>query len=175
MALSLGAIVGGKMLSSGRRPAMIIMNIVGIVGSLMSVYPNYFVLIGGRVLYGMSAGVLIAAVPRILEETIPEEKFDLGFGAVTNIAIDVLVIINSVIVMFMPKPINMNSKPPPTQQDIDKNNNDLQTSQLWKLLYLVPVPLLSISLFISICCFRNETVGYLVSKGKKEQAKKAIK
>jgi len=114
MALSLGAIVGGKMLNNGRRTAMILMNIVGIIGSLMSIYPNYFVLIGGRILYGMSAGVLIAAVPRIIEETIPEDKFDLGFGAVTNIAIDVLVMINSVMVMFMPKPINMSSHPPPT-------------------------------------------------------------
>ena len=114
MALSIGAVVGGKMLNSGRRCAMIVMNIVGILGSLMSIYPNYFVLIAGRILYGMSAGVLIAAVPRIIEETIPEDKFDLGFGALTNISIDVLVMINSILVMFMPKPINMKSHPPPT-------------------------------------------------------------
>ena len=49
------------------------------------------------------------------------------------------------------------------------------TSYLWKIVYLIPVPLLSVSLFISICCFRNETVGYLVSKGKKIPAKKALK
>ena len=114
MALAFGAIVGGKMLNNGRRCAMILMNILGIIGSLMSVYPNYFVLIAGRGFYCLSAGVLISAVPRILEETIPSDKLDLGFGASTNIAIDVLIFINTIMVMFMPKPLNMSSKPAPT-------------------------------------------------------------
>jgi MFS family permease len=167
MALAFGAILGGKMLNNGRRSPMILMNIVGIVGSLMSVVPNYYVLVAGRGLYCLSAGVLIAAVPRILEETIPAEKYDLGFGASTNLAIDALIFINTIIVMFMPKPLLMTAKPVPTPEDISNNTTSMNTSHLWKYLFLIPVPLLSISLFISVCCFRNETVGFLVSKGKK--------
>lgn len=32
-----------------------------------------------------------------------------------------------------------------------------------------------IALFISVCCFRNETIGYLVENGKEEECKKALK
>lgn len=59
---------------------MISMNIIGIVGCLMSVYPNFYVLVAGRLLYCTSAGVLIAVVPRIMEETIPQDNFDNGWG-----------------------------------------------------------------------------------------------
>lgn len=37
MALAVGSLVGGKMLNNGRRTAMIVMNIVGILGSFLSV------------------------------------------------------------------------------------------------------------------------------------------
>ena len=111
-ALALGALVGGKMLNNGRRTAMIVMNAVGIVGSILSVYPNYYALIVGRGLYCLSAGVLIAAVPRILEETIPADKYDSGFGASTNLAVDGIVMINSILIMFMPKALP--AKPVPT-------------------------------------------------------------
>lgn len=32
-----------------------------------------------------------------------------------------------------------------------------------------------IALFITVCCFRNETIGYLVENGKEEECKKALK
>jgi len=57
----------------GRRMPMIAMNILGIAGCFLSVYPNYFVLVLGRACYCLAAGVLIALVPRILEETIPSK------------------------------------------------------------------------------------------------------
>jgi len=50
----------------------------------------------------------------------------------------------------------------------------MENNHLWKTLFLVPVPLLAVSLFISICCFRNETVGFLITNGKKAAAKKAL-
>lgn len=37
------------------------------------------------------------------------------------------------------------------------------------------MPFLAISLFISVCCFRNESVGYLVDNAKEDAAKKALK
>ena len=51
----------------------------------------------------------------------------------------------------------------------------MNQDNLWKLIYLIPVPLLCISLTITILFFRNETVGFLISKGKKEDAIKALK
>ena len=102
------------MLNDGRRIAMISMNIIGICGSLMSVIPNYFVLLIGRFLYCFSSGVLISAVPRIIEETIPFDKYDLGFGASTNLAIDFLILIYTIIDIYMPKTLNLSADPIPT-------------------------------------------------------------
>lgn len=151
-------------MNKGRRTAMISMNLIGIIGCVLSVYPNYFVMIAGRALYCLAAGVLITVVPRIIEETIPSENFDHGFGQSTNLGIDFVVFVNSALVIFMPK---LNKA-----QD---NQADLKDSMLWKYLYFFPAPFMCISLFISVCCFRNETVGFLVDNAKEEEAKKALK
>ena len=159
------------------------MNILGIIGCFLSVYDNYFVLLLGRACYCISAGVLIATVPRILEETIPTKYtpeggvetnyYDKGFGASTNLAVDAIIMINSILVMLMPKNLNPDTKH--SQNDITQNYKDMGDNHYWKILYMVPVPFLAASLFISVCCFRHETVGFLVSKGKKAAAKKALK
>ena len=51
----------------------------------------------------MSAGVLIAVAPRMLEETVPHDIYDTGFGASINTAIDALTLINLLILNLMPK------------------------------------------------------------------------
>ena len=114
--LGIGGVVGGKMLNSGRRMPMILMNILGIIGCFLSIYPNFYVLLAGRACYCIAAGVLIVIVPRILEETIPTKYtpeggvetnyYDKGFGASTNLAIDGLIMINTILVMVMPKALN---------------------------------------------------------------------
>lgn len=181
--VAFGSLAGGKAMNYGRRLPMILMNIVGIAGCFLSVYPNYFLLIIGRAMYCFSAGVMIALVPRILEEVIPAKYtgedgveliiYDKGFGASTNLAVDGIVMINSILVMFMPKVLN--PKKTWTAQDIENNYKKMGDNHLWKYLYLIPIPLLSLSLFICICCFRHESVGFLVSKGKKAAAIKALK
>jgi hypothetical protein len=56
----------------------------------------------GKLFFGMGAGVLIAVAPRILEETIPANLIDHGFGAMTNVGVDVMSLTSTIFIMFMP-------------------------------------------------------------------------
>ena len=101
--ISIGASFGASMMLTGRRLPIIIFNVVGMVGCYLSTIDNYFVMCLGKLFFGMGAGVLIAVAPRILEETIPHEYFDNGFGATTNIGVDMMSLTSTIFIMFMPK------------------------------------------------------------------------
>jgi len=50
---------------------MMILNVVGIVGCLLSVVDQYYIMMIGKFLFGLAVGGLITLTPRIIEETIP--------------------------------------------------------------------------------------------------------
>jgi len=101
--ITLGATIAGNMMKNGRRTAFLIFPLVAIIGSIMSVIDNYFVMIVGKILFGVGAGVCITVAPRVLEETIPHEYFDkYGFGAMTNVGVDIMILVNTIMVLFMP-------------------------------------------------------------------------
>jgi hypothetical protein len=58
---------------------------VALVGTALSLVLNFKVMCVGRFLFGLSAGVLLCATPKIIDETIPASLIDKGFGASTNI------------------------------------------------------------------------------------------
>ena len=41
------------------------------VGVSITLIPNFYAIIGGRLLYGLSVGMLAIATPRLMEETMP--------------------------------------------------------------------------------------------------------
>ena len=82
----------------------------------------------------------------------------------TNVGIDVVVLTSTVMVMFLPK---LNKKK--TNKDIFEKNTD------WKMIYLIPLPLFTLALILTLCCMRHESLGYLVHKKKKEKTITALK
>ena len=102
LGVSIGAIAGGKIISNGRRKAVIIFDILAIIGSLMSVITNFYVIVIGRLIFGFSAGVLATACPKIVEETIPANYMDYGYGVSTNIGINVFVMISLLSGLIIP-------------------------------------------------------------------------
>ena len=55
---------------------------VGIVGSIVSVVAlDFTVICIGRVIFGLSAGILLTIVPKIVEDSIPGYLMDKGYGA----------------------------------------------------------------------------------------------
>jgi predicted MFS family arabinose efflux permease len=99
--MALGAVIGGKVLQHGRWNNLVVFNVFGLVASILSVISNFYIICAGRFLFGMSAGVLIAVAPRMLEETVPHDIYDSGFGASINTAIDVVILINLLLSKYM--------------------------------------------------------------------------
>jgi len=51
----------------------------------------------------------------------------------------------------------------------------MKDSKLYKLLYLLPVPMFATSFLLNIMCFRRETLGYYVHKKDKPNSIRAIR
>lgn len=84
--LAVGSLFGGNMIRTGRHRALVLGNFAAIIGSLMSIIANFQVICLGRFIVGLSAGMIMAASPKVIEETIPSHLMCYGYGISTNIA-----------------------------------------------------------------------------------------
>ena len=105
LGISIGAIIGGKIIGYGRRRAVIIFDVLGIVGSLLSIITNLYVITLGRFVYGFAAGVLATACPKIVEETVPGNYMDYGFGTSTGIGVNTFVMISLLSGLLIPSDV----------------------------------------------------------------------
>ena len=65
--------------------------------------------------------------------------------------------------MFMPKKGGKNS------------TQEMKDSKLYKILYLLPIPMFGSSFLLNIMCFRRETMGFYIHKKDKENSIRAIR
>jgi len=86
--IALGSIYGGDFVKQGRRSTLVLFNVVGLVGSALSIVLNFWVICLGRMVLGFSCGVLLCATPKCLDEVLPSYLIDNGFGTSTNIMIN---------------------------------------------------------------------------------------
>lgn len=83
--ISIGSLYGGDFTKLSRRKTVIYFNALTLLGSVLSLILNFKIMCLGRFFFGFSAGVLLCASPKIMDETIPPALIDKGFGASTNI------------------------------------------------------------------------------------------
>lgn len=84
--ISIGSVFGGDFVKGyGSRKTIIYFNIIGLVGSLLSLSLTFKIMVLGRFCFGYVSGVLMCATSKLLEETIPVRLLDKGFGTSTNI------------------------------------------------------------------------------------------
>ena len=151
--IAIGSIIGGVLVGKGRRINIMIFNIVAILGSAMSTISNFWVLLAGRFIFGFSSGVLLCATPKMIEETIPAHLQDYGFATSTNMIINCSIAVSMIMGIGMPS-----------------DEDDLKTTNYWKIMYLFPVPFCLITLFLSAFIFRHDSVNFHVERGQKPQA-----
>lgn len=63
------------------------------IGSFLAMIPNTKVIILGRFIYGFGGGVMCAAGPKIMGETVPDHLIEEGYGVFTNIAINFFIFV----------------------------------------------------------------------------------
>ena len=146
----------------GRKWILVSFNLIGIVGSIMSIFPHYKLIILGRFIYGIGAGGLISIAPRMIQETIPNELFDRGFSATTNTAIDIFILLNTLMLNNLP-------------QYPMETEDELKHSHLWRVIYFIPIPLMLFALILTLCIMKTDTIGYWVQKKNKAKAMEALR
>lgn len=57
----------------------------------------------GRFVFGFSCGVLICTTPKAIDETVPSDLIDKGFGTSTNIIINLSFMMVAVLSLGMPE------------------------------------------------------------------------
>ena len=68
----MSAAASGTLVKYGRRNALILSAIIGIIGTGITIADrSYWAIIVGRLIYGLSVGIIAIAMPRLMEETVP--------------------------------------------------------------------------------------------------------
>jgi MFS family permease len=151
--VAIGSVFGGDFVKHGRRSTIINFNIIGLVGSAMSIVMNFYVICAGRILLGFTCGVLLCATPKSLDEVIPNKLIDKGFGTSTNIMINVSFLICMILANFMP-----DEKPA------------LMQNKFWMVLSTVQVPFQILAIILHSYIFTEETIEFNVKIGNKDEA-----
>ena len=64
--------------------------------------PVFYMMCFGRFIVGFSCGVLICTTPKALDETVPSNLIDKGFGTSTNIILNVSFMLVMILALGMP-------------------------------------------------------------------------
>lgn len=70
---ALGAFLGGALVNKGRRLGILLNNILILVGAVITLYENYWVIMAGRLILGFGAGVFTVVTSIFINETSPTE------------------------------------------------------------------------------------------------------
>ena len=121
--LALGCFFGGLIIPIGRRKTILIFNLLSIVGLSLSLILTFPTIIVGKLMFGITAGILSIACPKILDETIPLEHLG-SYGNASNIFLCVG-IGGALLIGFGL----------PDENDLEALEND----QFWRVVYGFPI------------------------------------
>ena len=122
-------------------------NIFVIFGSGISVIYNLGAIIFGRFIYGFSAGCFSVLVPAYITELTPRELKG-PFGTIHQ----VFVTIGIFVVFLIGLPI-------PQNPDL-KHSNEFAINNYWRIIFLVPILISFLQLFLLLTVFKYETPKY---------------
>lgn len=134
-------------MQNGRRPLVIFSNFMAIAFAGLSLVANTYVIAVARLGFGLASGFIIAASPKILDETIPAHLIDKGFGMSTNLLINFGVMVATVLAIGNP-----------SEDDYDALND----SWYWRFEYGFAVVPAIISLVLSFTVHREDSLLFLI-------------
>ena len=84
----IGSLSSGPIVKHGRRTGAIIGSIISLIGAAMQLWLNFWMLIAGKIVYGISGGILITASALYLSETLPADKVN-SYGFAVNFGVTI--------------------------------------------------------------------------------------
>lgn len=132
--VAVGSLMGGKIITYGKRRAILIFDFLAIVASVMSAFLDWNLMLAGRALYSFCVGVIVTATPKIIDETIPAHLIDKGFGTSTNMIINISIMYCMILGLGNPT-----------------DTKELETTDFWRYFYLSPIPINIIAMLWHFC------------------------
>jgi MFS family permease len=155
LGLAFGSVIGGALIKKGRKRVVITWNIIGIISCGLSMWPNTWVITAGRIIYGLTAGILTVAGSATVNETVPNHLLDKGFSQCTNISICLCILLSMILGIGMPR---------------DNEVDMLKTTHYWQFVYAFPIIFFLLSLYLNIFVHKEDTLNFHVTNGEKEKA-----
>lgn len=134
-------------------------NLVCIGFSVMSTFKNLQIMAIARFGFGLGSGIIVAAAPKLLEETVPAHLIDKGFGCSTNILINVGVMLNSLIA---------NGNPDNTDYSA------LKHSSFWRVIYGFGILPCLISFLMFLFFHKEDALIYLIEHEQEDETDKVL-
>ena len=146
LGIAIGALCAGFLIEKGRRRLIVFGNVVALIGSAMCMVLNYWSICAGRLLLGLASGLIMAAAPRMLEETVPPYLMG-SFGVSTNLALNSAILIDSLFAIMMPS---------------SDETEALRTTGDWRIILAIPFPFTLFSLLWLSCKHTTDSLAFNV-------------
>jgi len=145
-------LIAGKVLGSGRRQAILMFECFILIGTLFTMVQSLFTLCLGRLICGISGGVLSVVMSISMNETVPKEMSG-SFGAMTNLYIVVGLLFSAAMGGVLPTD--------PELYVADEN---------WRIIYGIPAIISMVQIAVFLVHFTEEPLLFSIGKGDDVQA-----
>lgn len=135
-----GSLLGGVLAQHGRRMACLSSAIVTAVCCLWTTYLSIVSIVVGRFIIGMCIGVSIAVVPMLVSEISPK-NISGPLGVINQLMSVTGLLLGQVLGLLVPY----------------ASSPETETTQIWKLIYIIPFFTASLEVFLLIAVFRFDT------------------
>ena len=143
----IGSLLVNIIIALGRRKTLLISQGVALTGALMFQVPNFWVLLIGKIIYGIGTGMAMTGVALYFSETIPASRTG-RYGFAINLGIVVGVTIALSLGFFKPSA----DAPLETQQ------------QALIIFNCLPVALACVVILLWTCAFREEPINFCLKQ-----------
>ena len=153
--LTIGSFLGGSLLGYGRRKALMIAQVIAIVGALICMIGTMATLSIGRLLVGVGAAICNICFGKSIGENMPEYISERA-AMMLNASICVGFFFCFLMGEFLPDP-----------EDIQANKDD----ELWRVIYIMPAIIGLIVILLILLVFRQEPITYCIMNNLEEDGK----
>lgn len=153
-AMMIGSLFGGRLIAFGRHRVLTIAAYIGIIGVGITLILDIKIILTGRILYGISTGLIAVAMPRYMDEVLPPSLISL-YGGLYCFSFAIATIIAYMLALGLP-----DDKHPDGTDNIDGLTDD----KFWRIIFGLPILLYVVQLILMYTACRYESPKFLLLK-----------